>query len=334
MRILFIGFGTVGQGLVEILAEKADRLQQQYHFKPRIVGVATRSFGALTNAEGLSMTELLSAAQAGGLQQYTQPAESTTGDLINWIGATDADVLVEVTPSDLETAEPAINYCRAALRSGKHVVLANKGPVALAYNNLQQVAIDNQRQLRLEATVMAGTPAIRTGVEALAGCTITRVRGILNGTTNYMLGKMEEGVAYDEVLREAQALGYAETDPTADVGGWDAAGKVLILQGALFGTQSKMQDLQVEGITDITAEMIQQAQDANERYKLIATATPHGGSVKPLRLPLSDPLASVADTTNALTYTTDLLGDVTIIGRGAGKRETGAALLADLLALS
>lgn len=333
MRILLIGFGTVGQGLTEILVEKAAMLEQRYNFHPKIVGVATRSAGLLTNPAGLSLTDLLGAAQAGGLQHYEQTAETITGDVTAWIESVDADVLVEVTPSNLGTAEPALDYCRAALQSGKHVVLANKGPVALAYAELQNLAEANQRQMRLEATVMAGTPAIRTGVESLAGCTITQVRGILNGTTNYMLGKMAQGVPYAEVLSEAQALGYAETDPTADVGGWDAAGKVLILQGALFGQQSKMGDLSVDGITEITPDMIEAATQANECYKLIATATPDGGSVQPMRLPMTDPLAAVEGTNNAITYTTDLLGDVTVIGRGAGKNETGAALLADLLAL-
>jgi len=169
--------------------------------------------------------------------------------------------------------------------------------------------------------------------EALAGCAIRSARGILNGTSNYILTQMESGMTYAEALAQAQALGYAETDPTADVEGWDAAGKVLILAKALFGSSLTMHDLDVCGITGISAEDIGQARQSSRRYKLIAEATPVGGSVSPQLLPLSDPLASVGGSANAITLDTDLLGEITIIGAGAGKLETGYALLADLMAI-
>ena len=140
-------------------------------------------------------------------------------------------------------------------------------------------------------------------------------------------------MSYDEALAQAQELGYAETDPTGDVEGWDAAGKVLILANALFGASLKLADLEVSGITGISASDIADAKAAGQRYKLIATATPQGGSVKAARLPLDDPLASVGGSTNAITLETDLMGDVTLIGAGAGKLETGFAILSDLLAI-
>jgi homoserine dehydrogenase len=148
-----------------------------------------------------------------------------------------------------------------------------------------------------------------------------------------MLTQMEAGLSYAEALAQAQELGYAETDPSGDVEGWDAAGKVLILAKVLFGSSLTMADLDVSGITRINAEDMAAAESAGERYKLIAEATPSGGSVKALRLPLSDPLASVAGATNAITLETDLLGDVTLIGAGAGQLETGSAILTDLLAI-
>ena len=243
--------------------------------------------------------------------------------------------MVEASISDLETGQPATDYCLAALASGKHLVLANKGPVALAYEKLMTRAQQAGKQLRFESTVMAGTPSLQLALEALAGCTITRVQGILNGTTNYILTEMAKGMSYQDALAQAQQLGYAEADPTADVGGWDAAGKVLILRAnALFGANLTMSDLGVQGITDITLEAIQTAQAADECWKLIATATPDGGSVQPVRIPLSNPLASVMGATNAITIETDLLGAVTLVGAGAGRLETGYGLLADLLAIS
>ena len=180
---------------------------------------------------------------------------------------------------------------------------------------------------------MAATPSIATGVELLAGCTIHEARGILNGTTNYILTQMESGLSYADALRQAQQLGYAETDPTADVEGWDAAAKVLILMAGLFGQRVAVSDLSVTGITGITQADIEDAKKSGERYKLIASATATGGSVQPMRLPLSDPLAHVGGATNAITFSTDLMGNITLIGAGAGKLETGYALLADLLAI-
>jgi len=335
LKILLIGFGIVGQGLAQILEDKAEALRSHQQIEIKIVGVATRSHGLLYHPDGLQIAQLLHAAQAGSLAHY--PAHP--GLIQDWpdvetlIREAEADILVEVSPSNLNDAQPALRYCEAALQSGKHVVLANKGPVAVAYEQLQQLATQHQKQLRMEATVMSGTPAIATGLEMLAGCRIHQVQGILNGTTNYMLTQMENGLSYAEALAQAQALGYAETDPTADVEGWDAAGKVLILLAALFGKNLRMTDLEVSGITQITLADIQAAQQTNERYKLIATATREGGRVQPQRIPISEPLAGVGGAANAITFSTDIMGAITLIGAGAGQRETGYALLADILAI-
>jgi homoserine dehydrogenase len=217
------------------------------------------------------------------------------------------------------------------LESGQHVVLANKGPVAVAYPELASRAKAAGKLLRFEATVMAGTPSIRLGAQALAGCKITQARGILNGTTNYILTQMEDGMSYADALARAQALGYAEADPTADVDGWDAAAKAVILAAALFGARLTLADMSVRGIRDLTTQDIATAKAAGERWKLIAQVTPTGGSVQPTRVPLAHPLAGVSGTTNAVTYITDLLGDVTLVGAGAGRLQTGFGLLSDLL---
>jgi homoserine dehydrogenase len=245
-----------------------------------------------------------------------------------------ADVVVEASNTDLNTGLPALDYCRAALDSGKHVVLANKGPIAVAYAELAAQAQRANKQLLFEATVMAGTPSLRLGMSALAGCKIEAARGILNGTTNYILTQMENGMDYAEALSQAQQLGYAEADPTADVEGWDAASKVIILGAALFGEEWTLADMSVTGISHLTAADIEAARAAGERWKLIASATADGGKVEPLRLPISDPLANIAGATNAITYTTDLLGAVTLVGPGAGQVATGFGLLADLLAIA
>ncbi|MBC8171534.1 MAG: homoserine dehydrogenase [Anaerolineae bacterium] len=330
MNIVLIGFGNVGQGLITILKTKAEALAQQYQFAPRIVGVATRSHGTLYHRDGLNLESLL----AGSVSAYPDtPGLQRDLDIISLIQQPDVDIVIEASPSNFETGEPALTYCYTALEAGKHLVLANKGPVAVDYAGLRQKAAEQGLSLYFEGTVMAGTPSIRLALEALAGCTITRFRGILNGTTNYILTQMENGLSYADALKQAQDLGYAETDPTADVDGWDAAGKLIILSTALFGTKLTLADLSVTGISGISSADIQAAQTANERWKLIAEASPTGGSIRPIRLPLSDPLTGVAGGTNAITYTTDLMGDITLIGAGAGRVQTGFALLADLLAI-
>ena len=334
MKLLLIGFGVVGQGLAEILQNKSAQLEQEQGFAATIVGVVTGSNGSLFHADGLDIADLLAAAQSGSLAEYPEVSGLRRGwSASEMIAAGGADVLVEVSPTNLESAQPALSICHQALEAGLHLVLANKGPVALDYANLRAKAQAKGLRLRYEATVMAGTPTMQLAEEALAGCEIRSARGILNGTTNYMLTQMEDGMSYAEALAQAQALGYAETDPSGDVEGWDAAGKVLILTNALFGSSLTMADLDVSGITRISAADMAAARSAGERYKLLAKATPTGGSVKALRLPLTDPLASVAGAANAITLETDLLGDVTLIGAGAGQLETGSAILSDLLAI-
>ena len=334
MKLILIGLGVVGQGFAEILRDKVAELQRKHNFTAEIIGVVTASKGALYRSNALDIPGLLEAAQGGSFALYPdQPGlrrDMRAGDMI---AAGEADVLVEVSPTNLETAQPALDYCHQAIDAGMHLALANKGPVALDYANLHAKARDNGLQLRYEATVMAGTPTMRLAKDALAGCAIRSARGILNGTTNYILTQMESGLSYAEALAQAQELGYAETDPAGDVEGWDAAGKVLILANALFGGGLTMADLDVSGITAISATDIAAAKAAGQRYKLIASATPAGGEVKATRLPLDDPLASVGGSTNAITLETDLLGDITLIGAGAGKLETGYAILSDLLAI-
>lgn len=323
-NIALIGFGHVGRGFVEIIRQKATTLTARYGFEPRIVAVATGSRGSLVDPAGLDGTKLLDdfANYPGGERGWSPE---------RIVRESNADVIVEVSPSNLQTAQPALGLCHAAFDAGKHVVLANKGPVALAYRELADHAARSDKSLRFEATVMAGTPSLRLALQALAGAEITAVRGILNGTTNYILTQMESGMDYAEALQQAQTLGYAETDPSGDVDGWDAAGKVLILAASVFRLDLKMGDLRVRGITGLTTDDIASARSAGQRWKLIASVSRDGGAVEPEQLSLDNPLAGVTGATNAITLTTDMLGDVTLVGPGAGGRETGFAILSDLL---
>jgi homoserine dehydrogenase len=332
MNLALIGFGGVGQGLAHILASKAADLHDAHGFEARIVAVVTRSRGSLYAPNGLDIPALLEAMAAGGLSHYPdQPGLRRDFDALTIARESNADVLIEASPSNLETGQPALEVCLAAFAGGRHVVLANKGAMVCGYGQLQQAAQRAGKKLLFEATVMGGTPALRLGMKALAGCTISEVKGIINGTTNYILTQMEGGMSYGEALAEAQGLGYAEADPTADVDGWDAAGKAIILAAALFNRPVTFDDMTVQGISHLTPDHVAAAKEAGERWKLIARVTPESASVQPMRIPISHPLAGVAGATNALTLTTDLLGDVTLIGKGAGGVETGFGLLSDLM---
>jgi homoserine dehydrogenase len=333
-RLMLNGFGAVGQGFAQILRDQGERIAQREGVELQIVAVATRSRGCVYNPAGIAPAALLDAIQTGSLRDLEGARDCDPAELI---ASVEADVLVEASPTNLQTAEPATSYIRAALERGWHVVTANKGPTALRYTELKALADQKGVFFGIEGTVMSGTPSIRLALEALAGCEISELRGIVNGTTNYMLTQMEQGRTYDDVLAEAQRLGYAETDPTGDVEGHDAAGKALILANVLLNAGLTLDAVECSGITKITPEAVTEAAAAGERWKLIARVWREGEQVRAqvaaTRLPVSHPLAGVAGVTNALCITTDLLGDVTLIGAGAGSVATGFALVSDILAL-
>jgi homoserine dehydrogenase len=336
-KLAFIGLGTVGQGLVEILSDKAEDLQTRYGFEAQVVAISDSMKGSIYHPDGLDLDAILKSVQEmGSLDGYPARAGLTRGwDSLTTIENSNADTIVEVAWTDLTSGQPAIDHLRAAFRAGKNVVTSNKGPAALAYHELSHLAESNGVQWGIEGTVMSGTPALRLARTALAGCQISEIRGILNGTTNFILTQMEAGESYADALAEAQRLGYAEADPTADVEGHDALGKLLILSAIVMDTPLKADQVVCQGISHLTLEDVRQAQAEGKRWKLIARIQRAGdkleASVSPQAIPTSAALASVGGVTNAITYVTDLLGEVTLIGPGAGRQETGFSLLADLL---
>jgi homoserine dehydrogenase len=261
--------------------------------------------------------------------------EAFPGDALEMIRTVDADVVVEATYTDIKTGEPATAHIRRALERGMHVVTSNKGPLALHYQALAAAAREKGVQFLYEGTVMSGTPVLNLLRETLAGSYIQEIKGILNGTTNYILTRMEEGLSYEEALAKAQELGYAEAVPDADVLGWDALAKVTILAKTVFDAKSNPFDFPCEGITGISAADIVDAKERGKRFKLIGKVWKERNLVKAAvgleEIDLGHPLAGVMGATNALTVTTDALGDVTIVGPGAGRKETGFSLLIDLI---
>jgi len=337
MRLLFVGFGTVGQGLAELLLEKEKFLAENYGFEFNIVGIADKIMGSLFFPEGLDLEKALKMAkEERSLAGY--PGGKYKKDALSLIKEADADVMLEATYTDIKTGEPATSYIRAALERGMHVTTTNKGPLALYYRELADLAIKKGVQFLFEGTVMSGTPILNLLRETLAGSNITEIKGILNGTTNYILTRMEEGFSYEDALNKAQELGYAEAVPDADVQGWDALAKVTILARVIFNGKGNPFDYPCEGITKITAGAITDAKDRGKRFKLIGKVWREGSDVKasvnPEEVDMSHPLGGIMGATNAMTITTDTLGEVTIVGPGAGRTETGYSLLIDILKIN
>ncbi|RLD56265.1 MAG: homoserine dehydrogenase [Bacteroidetes bacterium] len=332
-KIGLLGFGTVGKGISEILRDKKEFLNTKYGYEYDIVAVADFAFGNVYNPDGLDIPLMLE--QAGNKEKFTK--DLTDMETLDLIKNSNVTVWCELTYTDLNTGGPAIDHVKTALSAGKHIVTSNKGPAALLYPEMKKLADENGVKFMIEGTVCAGTPVINLTDGPLAGCKISKISGILNGTTNYMLSEMEKGMSYDEVLKIAQELGYAEADPTGDVEGYDARGKVTILANIVMDAGIKISDVPCQGITKITPEDIDFAKKQGKRWKLLGSVEMKDGkvitSVAPEMVDISHPLAGVMGATNALTFATDMLGDVTIVGPGAGKIETGFSILTDLLAI-
>ncbi len=333
MRLLFLGFGTVGQGLAELLIEKEQKLRDENDLEVKVVGIGDMLKGSLYNPNGVDLKGALEKAKAG--EKISDLPDAFEGDALELIKATEADMMIEMTYTDIKTAEPATSHIRAALEKGMHITTSNKGPLALNFHELKKLADEKKVKFLYEGTVISGTPLLNLARETLAGSDFKEIKGILNGTTNYILSKMEEGLGYDEALKKAQELGYAEAVPDADVLGWDALAKVTILANTVFGADCKPDDFSCKGITEITAEAIKEAKSRGKRFKLIGKVWRDGdavkGSVAPEEIDMTHPLAGIMGATNAVTISTDTLGDVTIVGPGAGRVETGYSALIDII---
>ncbi|MFD2923667.1 homoserine dehydrogenase [Halobacillus naozhouensis] len=337
VNIAFIGFGGVGQALAEILMEREKSLSRSYGLNTRVVAVADMMKGSIYDPDGLDVKNLLQAVRTDGTVEgipggpQAKKGWSSTDTIIH----SNADVIVEVTFTDVNTGEPAITHCRTAFEHGKSVVTTNKGPVALAYKELAELAEDQGVFFGFEGTVMSGTPALRMPVETLAGNEITEIKGILNGTTNFILTEMEKGFSYEDSLEKAQQLGYAEADPTSDVEGYDARYKAAILANYLMGESLSHTEVECEGISGVTVDQVQDALREGKKLRLLARVKNEEGtvraSVKPERIDADDPLSGVTGATNAIVYECDLAGPILLTGAGAGLKETGFSLLIDLI---
>lgn len=326
-RLALIGFGNVGQEFVRLLLAKSQILQNEFDICWKLTGVASRRIGWIADANGFDPDRLI--------ENRRPPAQNRQAESVReWLAAAKAHVLFEASSLERRSGQPAIEHIRAALESGAHAISANKGPVVHAYRELRNLAAACKRHFLFESAVMDGTPIFSMVSHCLPAVDLRGFRGVLNSTTNVVLTEMEKGVSLEEAVKRAQEIGIAETDPSDDLDGWDAAVKVAALAIVLMEAEIKLSDVQREGIRSLTPEIVQGARSEGMRYKLVCTAerTAQGvrASVLPEKLPMSDPLAQLVGTTSAIRFDMDVFG-LSIIEHKPGVIATAYGLLADFI---
>jgi len=327
LRIILCGFGVVGQSLAKLLDSRAEDLYAKYGIKPRIVGVFD-SGGSATDPSGLDMERLIEVKKkTKSVQNYSKSKNKASG--LEIIQNVDADVLIETTASNYKDAEPGMSHIMNAMKRGMHVISVNKGPLALAFPSLMELATYNHVLLRFSGTVGGGTPILNYAKNSLQGERITSFVGILNGTTNYILTNMANGMSFDVALKDAKSNGYVEADESLDLDGLDAAAKLVILANWVMDMKVTLPDIQCTGIRKVGLEDVKKAAKKNCAVKLVASCN-KDLIVSPREISLDDPLC-VNGTLNAISFTSEHSGTQTIIGKGAGGMETASSILRDLL---
>ena len=325
-NLVLLGFGNVGRALVSLLERKRHDLREHHGIEWRLTGAATRRLGWIAAPGGLDAVALL---------RGEAPPPCGANNVRDWLRAAHADVLFEITSLNRETGQPAIDHLRAALEMGAHAITANKGPVVHGYADLSALAQKCGRKFLFESTVMDGVPIFCLFRDTLPTVEVRGFRAILNSTTNFILQQMEEGSTLNRAIGKAQELGVAETDPSDDLEGWDAAVKVAALVTVLMGTPLKPQEVEREGIEELHPLAVQAARRANRPYKLVCEARREKdgvqASVRLQQLPLSDPLAWVNGTSSAIYFDTDIFPGLAITEQNPGVTETAYGLLADLV---
>lgn len=330
LKLSLIGFGSVGQGVAEVLMRK-ERALREMGYEFRVVAIADSS-SSIIEENGVSLRDALKRKRETG--RVGKGGRSP----LEIIRDVEHDVVIETTPTNVETGEPGLSHITAAFENNRHVVTSNKGPLVLRFRELVSAAEKKGLHFRYEACVGGAMPVISLIKEVLAGNDIRGIVGVLNGTCNYILTRMaSEGLPYEHVLSEAKEIGIAEADPSYDVDGIDTAVKLAILVNTIFNLNISLHDIPRRGITDITPEALALAHERGYTIKLVGYALRNGEriemGVSPMLVPLGHPLA-VGGTLNAAAIYTDLASEITITGKGAGAVETASAILSDLICIA
>jgi len=323
-----LGFGVVGQSFVKLLLSHSTDLYNDYGIKPKVVACADNG-GIITCDQGLDLDRLLNIKKKKKSVIY-YGAKGNRSEILDVIENIDAEVVIELTPTNIVDGEPGKNHIISAMKSGKNVITVNKGPLALEFPSLMELAEYNRIAFKFSGTVGGGTPILEFAKRCLKGDRIISFEGILNGTTNYILSKMYEGLNFSEALQDASEKGYAEKDPTLDIDGYDAVAKLVIASNFLMNMKSTMKDVRRQGIRDVKPTQVLNERKKGNAIKLIASCDGKNLVVKPKPVSMKDPIC-VDGILNAITFTCQHSGQQTIIGKGAGGMETASAILRDLI---
>jgi len=332
VKILLIGFGGVGQTLAQIFLEKS-RYPNLKEFNPKVVGICTKSHGSLSNPSGINLKRALDQMKEGGFRKDNPEISSFSP--LEAIEKIDFDVLVELSTLSIESeGEPARTHVQKALEKGCHVVTANKGPIAFAYQELSALAHSKNVKFLFESTVMDGTPVFNLARHCLKGCQILSLEGILNSTSNFVLSSMEAGLDMEKAIEEAQRRGFAERNPLLDLEGWDSACKISALANVLMGGQITPLQVEREGIRGLKIDDVERAKKEGKHFKLICRAWKEDGikaSVKLETFPSDHHYSSVVYRGTILRIETDLLAPIFITATTPSLYYTAYGVLNDLL---
>ncbi|HWW17683.1 MAG TPA: hypothetical protein VNY81_03590 [Candidatus Saccharimonadales bacterium] len=318
----------MGKSFLRLLIAKETELHRRYDVRWRLTGVATRRNGWLADPNGLNPLAILSG-------HWPSPHHAIPPrNVREWLEHAKADLLFEASSLDVRTGQPAIDHIKAALDLGAHAISVNKGPIVHALRELTSLAREKGKKFLYEATVMDGVPIFSMFQLGLPATELRGFSGVLNSTTNVVLTEIEKGRSFEEGVRRAQALGVAETDPSADLDGWDAAVKVAALAIVLMNVPLRLDQVRRTGIRDLSEEKIRSVRASGMRYKLVCRAERRADgadcSVQPELLLASDPLANLEGTSSAVRFDLDVFG-LSLVEHNPGIDATGYGLLADFL---
>jgi homoserine dehydrogenase len=333
-NLCFLGFGNVNRTLVRLLHDRRPQLEQQFGVSFRVTGIASRRLGWIADPNGFDPASLL--AINPDFPTGTSRAEAPTPqhEVRTWLAAAHADVLFEATSLDVERGQPAIDYIRGALEHGAHVITANKGPVVHAYRELRDLAAARGKKFLFESTVMDGVP-IFSLFDQLPAIEVKGFYGVLNSTTNVILGEIEAGLSFDGALKKAQELGVAEADATHDIDGWDAAVKTAAVITVVMDCPVRLDQIAREGIRDLTEKAIRTARRDGWPYKLVCrarrTASGIEAGVGPEKVLSSQPIGRVSGTSSYIYFETDIFPGLALTEENPGLYATAYGLLTDFV---
>jgi len=333
-NLCLLGLGGVNQALARLLASREGELRRTAGIAYRLTGVASRRLGWIADPAGLP-NNFIGCGDVGAIRNHVDGRATNCHGICDWLDAAQADVLFEGTSLNMETGMPAVDYIREALKFGAHAITANKGPVLHAYEELSELATKQGRRFLFESTVMDGTPLFSLFRETLPAIEVKSFHGVLNSTTNFVLGEMESGLSFDEALKRAQQLGVAEENADLDIDGWDAAIKVALLVRVIMGADIRLADIDRQGIRKLSLDAVRSTGKAGKSYKLVCRALREGASVKAsVRLehvPFTDPLAWVTGTSSVVCFETDVLPGLTITETHPDLNATAYGMFSDFV---